>query len=301
MNDSGILSGKPQEAANILINTLDALNVDAKVYLRKIKEHLKTYRGDDSIYDAAMTILANKQKTQEEQQTETGTGTDEQSVGTLGKTPENNEEAKQEAFDKAKQTAEEVDANQEKKVEEINGFDFGGWHVTITKFNDTTMEEVIQQLKTAFDKLSKKDVDRVNKELENFAEQGPFFNENAKTQAELDTKFVEIEDQDTYFTLLFKKLDRKEYTVEGTFYYKDNTKSIAMSTGESFKEVVGTGYNTAMSVIRNFFRNFAENNKMHEADQHEQETDNKGGTPAGSDEQQNNTGKQPQQTPGEEK
>ena len=302
LNDSGILSGKPQEAANILINTLDALNVDAKVYLRKIKEHLKTYRGDDSIYDAAMTILANKQKTQEEQQTETGTGTDEQSVGTGGKTPENNEEAKQEAFDKAKQTAEEVDANQEKKVEEINGFDFGGWHVTITKFNDTTMEEVIQQLKTAFDKLSKKDVDRVNKELENFAEQGPFFNENAKTQAELDTKFVEIEDQDTYFTLLFKKLDRKEYTVEGTFYYKDNTKSIAMSTGESFKEVVGTGYNTAMSVIRNFFRNFAENNKMNEADQHEQETDNKGGTLAGSDEQQqNNTGKQPQQTPGEEK
>ena len=302
LNDSGILSGKPQEAANILINTLDSLNVDAKVYLRKIKEHLKTYRGDDSIYDAAMTILANKQKTQEEQQTETGTGTDEQSVGTGGKTPENNEEAKQEAFDKAKQTAEEVDANQEKKVEEINGFDFGGWHVTITKFNDTTMEEVIQQLKTALDKLSKKDVDRVNKELENFAEQGPFFNENAKTQAELDTKFVEIEDQDTYFTLLFKKLDRKEYTVEGTFYYKDNTKSIAMSTGESFKEVVGTGYNTAMSVIRNFFRNFAENNKMNEADQHEQETDNKGGTPAGSDEQQqNNTGKQPQQTPGEEK
>ena len=301
LNDSGILSGKPQEAANILINTLDELNVDAKVYLRKIKEHLKTYRGDDSIYDAAMTILANKQKTQEEQQTETGTGTAEQSVGTSGKTPENNEEAKQEAFDKAKQTAEEVDANQEKKVEEINGFDFGGWHVTITKFNDTTMEEVIQQLKTAFDKLSKKDVDRVNKELENFAEQGPFFNENAKTQAELDTKFVEIEDQDTYFTLLFKKLDRKEYTVEGTFYYKDNTKSIAMSTGESFKEVVGTGYNTAMSVIRNFFRNLAENNKTKDADQHEQETDNKGGTPAGSDEQQNNTGKQPQQTPGEEK
>ena len=75
-----------------------------------------------------------------------------------------------------------------------------------------------------------------------------------------------------------------------------------MSTGESFKEVVGTGYNTAMSVIRNFFRNLSENNKMNEADQHEQETDNKGGTPAGSDEQQqNNTGKQPQQTPGEEK
>ena len=164
------------------------------------------------------------------------------------KQEQNEQAAKQKAFTEAKETAETAKEKQDEKVDELDGFDYQIWHVTVTKFNDATMDEIIHQLRSALSSLSVKEVERVSEALKPFAENGPFFNENAKSgNAELDTKFTHREKPDRYFTLNFKKLGKKQYSVEGHAYLNEQiNKALALQEGESFKDVVMYGYNSAM-------------------------------------------------------
>ena len=164
------------------------------------------------------------------------------------KQEQNEQAAKQKAFNEAKETAETAKEKQDEKVDELDGFDYQIWHVTVTKFNDATMDEIIHQLRSALSSLSAKEVERVSEALKPFAENGPFFNENAKSgNAELGTKFTHREKPDRYFTLNFKKLGKKQYNVEGHAYFNEQiNKALALQEGESFKDVVMYGYNTAM-------------------------------------------------------
>ena len=175
------------------------------------------------------------------------------------KQEQNEQAAKQKAFNEAKETAETAKEKQDEKVDELDGFDYQIWHVTVTKFNDATMDEIIHQLRSALSSLSAKEVERVSEALKPFAENGPFFNENAKSgNAELDTKFTHREKPDRYFTLNFKKLGKKQYSVEGHAYLNEQiNKALALQEGESFKDVVMYGYNSAMDFYMSLLNDLA--------------------------------------------
>lgn len=255
-----------------VVKNQDAEVKNAKEVLEYAAKNLDNVEDADKVGQAinlAIKKLDTMSTADEESQ-----DTDAKGQESANDTKDDKEEqaAKQEAFEEAKETAETAKEKQQEKVDGLDGFDYQIWHVTVTKFNDATMDDIIHQLHSALASLTTEEVERVNKALKPFAENGPFFNANVKSgEAELGTKFTHHRLPDRYFTLNFKKLDKKKYTVEGqAFLDAQTSKDLALQEGESFKDVVMYGYNSAMDYYLNLL---TELNKKKETQQEQEPKD----------------------------